>query len=156
MVLKGKNYHKRLEIPELFNLERRRERFLIINVWQQIEGKKENVLKLETRVVRRWQCLKSLTIPMALDVKYSMIIQCATVRRMERLFNVISYDLQNMKNVSTHTFKRHIDIWLRSIPDAPKIMAMVRQFRQSQTALLIKLQARGDPFVGSHDSIDGV
>ena len=53
MVLKGKNYHKRLEIPELFNLERRRERFLIINVWQQIEGKKENVLKLETRVVRR-------------------------------------------------------------------------------------------------------
>ena len=57
---------------------------------------------------------------MALDVKYSMIILCATVRRMERLFNVISYDLQNMKNVSTHTFKRHIDIWLRSIPDAPK------------------------------------
>ena len=36
------NYHQRLKKLELYSLERRRERFMIINAWQQIEGLKEN------------------------------------------------------------------------------------------------------------------
>ena len=39
--LEEKNYHERLKILKLYSLERRRERFLIISAWQQIEGKKE-------------------------------------------------------------------------------------------------------------------
>merc|ERR1712025_1087588 len=39
--LEEKNYHARLRILKLYSLERRRERFLIINAWQQIEGKKK-------------------------------------------------------------------------------------------------------------------
>ena len=39
--LEGKNYHERLKILKLYNLERRRERFLIISAWQQIERKKK-------------------------------------------------------------------------------------------------------------------
>merc|ERR1711895_254295 len=52
--LEGKNYHERLEILKLDSLERRREIFLIMKAWQQIEGKSENILKLETGKVGRF------------------------------------------------------------------------------------------------------
>ena len=42
------NYHQRLKKLRMYSMERRRERYLIINAWQQIEKEKENILKLET------------------------------------------------------------------------------------------------------------
>ena len=39
------NYHQRLERLGMFSMERRRERYLIINAWQQIEDVKVNILK---------------------------------------------------------------------------------------------------------------
>ena len=119
--LEEKNYHERLRILKLYSLERRRERFLIINAWQQIEGKKENVLKLETGKVGRRRCLKSSIIPTSINDKYRTIIQNSTARQMERLFNALPYEIQNITNVETDTFKKHLDDWLRTIPDTPKI-----------------------------------
>ena len=119
--LEEKNYHERLRILKLYSLERRRERFLIINAWQQIEGKKENVLKLETGKVGRRRCLKSSIIPTNINDKYRTIIQNSTARQMERLFNALPYELQNIMNVETDMFKKHLDDWLRTIPDTPKI-----------------------------------
>jgi len=46
--LERMDYHQRLRKLKLYSLERRRERYLIIYGWQQIEGIKENVLKLHT------------------------------------------------------------------------------------------------------------
>ena len=40
---------------------------------------------------------------------------------MGKLFNALPYVLQNLKNVETDTFKKHLDDWLRTIPDTPKI-----------------------------------
>ena len=40
---------------------------------------------------------------------------------MERLFNALPYELQNLMNVETDTFKKHLDDWLRTIPDILKI-----------------------------------
>ena len=119
--LEEKNYHERLRILKLYSLERRRERFLIINAWQQIEGKKENVLKLETGKVGRRRCLKPSIIPTNINDKYRTIIQNSTARQMERLFNALPYEIQNITNVETDTFKKHLDDWLRTIPDTPKI-----------------------------------
>ncbi|KAK4328547.1 hypothetical protein Pmani_001024 [Petrolisthes manimaculis] len=36
-----------------------------------------------------------------------------------RLFNCIPQKLRNMKDVSTDTFKNHLDKWLADIPDRP-------------------------------------
>ena len=41
------DYHQRLKELELYSLERRRERYLIILAWQMIEGIKENTLNLK-------------------------------------------------------------------------------------------------------------
>ena len=43
----GLNYHERLKKLNMYSLERRQDRYLIIYGWQQIENIKENVLKLE-------------------------------------------------------------------------------------------------------------
>ena len=83
--------------------------------------KKENVLGLETGRVGRRRCLKSSIIPTVINDKYGTIIQNSTARQMERLFNALPYELQNITNVETDTFKKHLDDWLRTIPDTPKI-----------------------------------
>ena len=115
------DYHERLERLGLYSLERRRERFLIINAWQQLEGIKEGVLNLVTGKEGRRRCIKSATIPTILDEKYRTIIQHSTARQMERLFNALPYELQNVRDVKTDTFKKHLDKWLRGIPGKPKI-----------------------------------
>merc|ERR1712120_71794 len=45
--MEGLNYHERLKKLKMYSLERRRERYLIIYGWQQIENIQVNVLKLE-------------------------------------------------------------------------------------------------------------
>ena len=40
---------------------------------------------------------------------------------MERLFNAMPYMLQCISGLSSDTFKGHLDKWLRTIPDMPKI-----------------------------------
>ena len=82
------NYHERLKRLGIYSLERRRERFLIINAWQQLEGIKENALKLETGREGRQRCIKSIAISTTLDGKQRTLIQNSTARQMERLFNI--------------------------------------------------------------------
>ena len=40
---------------------------------------------------------------------------------MERLFNALPYRLQTVREVKVDTFKKHLDKWLKSIPDTPKL-----------------------------------
>ena len=87
--LEQMDYHKRLKKLGLYSLQRRRERFLIINAWQQLEGERENVLKLRTGKEGRRRCLKSATIPTTFDNRYITIIQHSTARQMERLYNTL-------------------------------------------------------------------
>ena len=51
--MEGKNYHERLKELKLYSLERRRERYLIIYAWEQIENIRENIQNLETRKTGR-------------------------------------------------------------------------------------------------------
>ena len=64
------DYHEIIRKLELYSLERRRDQFLIINAWQQLEGDKENVLKLRTGKEGRRKYLESATIPITLDNRY--------------------------------------------------------------------------------------
>ena len=79
------------------------------------------MLKVETGKVGRRGCLKFSTIPTAINDKYRTIIQNMTARQMERMFNALPYEPQNLTNVETDTFKRYMDDWLKTIPDTPKI-----------------------------------
>ncbi|CAL4095372.1 unnamed protein product [Meganyctiphanes norvegica] len=124
--LENLNYHQRLKKLKLYSLERRRERYMIINAWQQIEEISENVLGLKARRLGRSRRLVSTMIPLGINGKRikdrdRTLIHNSTAKKMERIFNVIPPDLRNITGVKTETFKRHLDVWLQMVPDTPKI-----------------------------------
>ena len=61
------NYHQRLKRLKLYSLERR-ERYMVISAWQQIEGISENVLGMKARRLGRSRRVVSTVIP--LGIKY--------------------------------------------------------------------------------------
>ena len=104
--LEQMDYHERLKKLGLYSLERRRERFLIISAWQQLEEVKEGVLKLKIGKEGRRRCIRSTTIPTTLGSRHRTVIHHSTARQMERLYNALPYGLQNIRDVKTDTFKR--------------------------------------------------
>merc|ERR1712121_240687 len=119
--LENLNYHERLIKLNLYSLERRRERFMIINAWEQLEGIKENVLRLEIGTIGRRRCIRSKTIPTILNGSNRTMIHYSTARQMERLFNALPYRIQKITGVKTDTFKKKLDECLKDLPDTPKI-----------------------------------
>ena len=110
----------------MYSLERRRDRYLIIYGWQQIEGIKENILKLEVSE-RSSRSIKSGQLPYygtdgkkrILPSEKTKILQCPAMK-IERTFNCMPRYLRDMTGIKTETFKKHLDMWLTNIPDQPK------------------------------------
>ncbi|CAL4066012.1 unnamed protein product, partial [Meganyctiphanes norvegica] len=120
------DYHQRLKKLNLYSLERRRERYLIINAWQQIEGLTENVLGLKARRLGRSRRIVSAKISIGINGKRikerdRTLIHNSTAWKSERLFNVLPQSVRNITETTTETFKRHLDKWLSSKPDTSKI-----------------------------------
>ncbi|CAL4119814.1 unnamed protein product [Meganyctiphanes norvegica] len=114
------DYHQRLKKLNLYSLERRRERYLIINAWQQIEGLTENVLGLKARRLGRSRRIVSSKIPIGINGKRikerdRTLIHNSTARKSERLFNVLPQSIRNKTKTTTETFKRHLDKWLNIV-----------------------------------------
>ncbi|CAL4077013.1 unnamed protein product, partial [Meganyctiphanes norvegica] len=123
--MEEKDYHERLKLLNLYSLERRRERYLVIYAWQMIEGIKENVLKLQS-TNGRIRAIWSKPIRWSFrgkKIKHSSrsIVHNSTAKRMERLFNCLPPYIRNIKGKTVDTFKRTLDKWLQTIPDLPKI-----------------------------------
>ena len=119
------DYHERLKQLNLFSLERRRDRYFIIYGWQQLEGQKENILKLKSRWNGRERRMIMTNIPnqangKRLTSKEKNLIFNSPARQIQRLFNSIPAKLRNITGVSTDTFKKHLDVWLNTVPDQPR------------------------------------
>ena len=124
--LESLNYHERLRKLKLYSLERRRERYMIISAWRHIEGLTENILGLETGDGRRGREMVTSGIPGTADGKRisekdRTLIYNSTKRKMERLFNALPRNIRDIKGKTVETFKRHLDEWLKRVPDTPKI-----------------------------------
>merc|ERR1712055_72128 len=123
--MEGLDYHERLKKLKMYSQERRRDRYLVIYGWQQIEKIKENVLKLElnernsSRSIRQRQIPYSGTdgerIPESIKTK----IHNCPARKIERAFNCMPRKLRDVTGVKTEAFKKHLDQWLSKIPDQP-------------------------------------
>ena len=120
------NYHERLKELKLYSLERRRERYMIIYAWQQIEGIKNNILQLQISERPRGRLITSKKIPYAINGKKILEsrrtqIYHSPAKKMERLFNILPGRIRKITGTSTETFKKALDYWLRHIPDQPRI-----------------------------------
>ena len=120
------NYFERLKELKLYSLERRRERYMIIYAWQQIEGIKRNVLQLQISERPRGRLITSGKIPYAIKGKKILEsrrtqIYHSPARKMERLFNILPGKIRRITGTSTEVFKNALDNWMKLIPDQPKI-----------------------------------
>ena len=112
--MEGLDYHERLKKLKMYSLERRRDRYLIIFGWQQIENIKENVLNLKTNWRGTGRRIISKGIPTQVEgrrLKRSEItsIYNNPARRIEQAFNCIPNHLKNMTGVKKETFKANLD-----------------------------------------------
>merc|ERR1712198_395255 len=108
--MKRLDYHQRLKELELYSLERRRERYLIILAWQMIEGIKENTLNLKTsrnRARRIWMPIIRWS-KSGVNIKYSVgtKVHNSTASKMVRLFHKLPLSLRVMTGVTVETLKR--------------------------------------------------
>merc|ERR1711989_107596 len=88
---------------------------------EQLEGIKENVLRLETGTIGRRRCIRSKTIPTILNGSNRTMIHYSTARQMKRLFNTLPYRIHKITGMKTDKFKKKLDKWLSAIPNTPKI-----------------------------------
>jgi len=119
--MEDKNYHERLKSLKLYSLERRRERYMIINTWQQLEEQKENLMEFEINERSRHRTIKSTRVKLNRKSKNWSIIYNSPALKMMRLFNAIPGELRDTTGVNVDTFKRKLDKWLSLVPDTPII-----------------------------------
>ena len=119
------DYHERLKKLGMYSLERRRDRYLIIYGWQQIEGIKENILELKTSRIGLGRRMISKKIPYKAEGRRisrleNTKLQNCPARRIQRIFNSIPAKIRNLTGIKTDTFKAHLDKWLKLVPDLPR------------------------------------
>ena len=119
--LENLDYWERLKELDLYSLERRRERYMIIYAWQQLEGQAENILNLESEYEysRTGRKIKINCIPTTIPERNRTLIYNSTKQTMARLFNCLPVRLRNATNVNKDTFKKALDSLLKFIPDTP-------------------------------------
>ena len=82
--LEGKNYHQRLKCLNLYSMERR-ERYMIINTWQQIEDLEKNLLGFEMNERARHRTIKDTRIKWNKKSKNSTLIYNSPARKVTTL-----------------------------------------------------------------------
>ena len=118
--LKGKNYWERLKALNLFSLQRRRERYLIIYTWRILEKQVPNPgVQMSKHQSRGRTCyIKGYKTN---NSKLKSIQNNSFVRAGSRLFNSLPTHIRNTTQCSVESFKRRLDKFLLKIEDTPPL-----------------------------------
>ena len=112
------NYWERLKHLNLYSLQRRRERYIIMYVWKVLEKLVPDVGLTETNNPRRGRlCFVQHTQASTQGVK--TLIHHSFSHNGACLFNCAPRSLRELRNIAPNTFKHHLDKWLASIVDHP-------------------------------------
>ena len=110
---------QRLQALNLYCLERRRERYIIIYIWKIVEGFVPN---LRTRITTHWNDRKGrlCKIPGFRDRgSIGRIKENSLAIRGPRLFNSLPQHIRNIMGTSLEVFKSALDKTLQQVPDQP-------------------------------------
>merc|ERR1711891_18311 len=112
--LENLDYHQRLKECNLYSMEQRRERYMIIYAWQMLDGKKIDVLGLQTKLskigpnrsiqlggIKKYR-LDDTVMATAIQTK----IVNSPMRKIERLFNYIPGHIRDIKKIPKKYFKK--------------------------------------------------
>ena len=108
------SYWEQLKSLNLYSLERRRERYIVIYTWRILEGSVPNISEAPSRITASWNSRRgrSCKVP---NVLPSATHRIQGIRRASlgikgpRLFNCLPKCLRNLTGVSTGVFKSKLD-----------------------------------------------
>ena len=119
------SYWKQLESLGLYSLERR-ERYIVIYMWQILEGNVPNISDGPSGISSFWhprrgrECHVPKVRPCA-PSRIQSIRRASLGIKGPRLFNCLPAGLRNLFGVSVGSFKMKLDKFLSSLPDQPLI-----------------------------------
>ena len=118
------NYWERLKCLELYSLERRRERYIVIYIWKISQGLVPNIDGRD-RVevyenIRRGRLCRVPGVGPRVSARLNTSRETSFAILAPRLFNVLPEDLRNY-NGSQDSFKNKLDRYLRQVVDQPSL-----------------------------------
>ena len=123
------NYWERLEKLKLYSMQRRRERFICIQMFKIYRGLIQNDLNLNFYQTTRHgpKCKRKKLTAKSANIN---TIRCNSFSDVgATLFNILPHHIKEAKTVNT--FKQHLDRLLQAIPDRPPIPGYARQNNNS-------------------------
>ena len=133
-------YSKALEELKLYSLERRRERYIIIQVWKMVEGLVPNLSntpasslqeesKKEQRRGRTLKVHQLAATPSHLQQIKQQSVKCFGVK----LFNSLPTSIRNITNTKVDYFKSKLDQFLKTVEDKPLLRSGVHNGRNNNS-----------------------
>ena len=129
--LQSLNYWERLKALNIYSLQRRRERYLIIYIYKIIVGAVKNLsspkfqIKTYCSSRRGRLCVIPPLIPGA-NKKVRSKIEASLPVQAPRLFNALPSEIRDFEG-SINSFKSNLDNFLSKIPDQPPLRGYTQQ-----------------------------
>ena len=116
------DYWERLKILNLYSLQRRRERYIIIYIWKILEGivPNPNNQIIEIANGRRGRRCLRIKLPKA-KASLQTLLDNSLIYNGPKLFNCLPSRVRNLTECSVITFKKNLDKFLKTIRDEPPI-----------------------------------
>ena len=137
--MENKSYWERLKALQLYSLERRRERYLIIYTWKIINGKVPNIIGTNG-VTTKWHDRLGFTCKIP-ELNHRATDRIATLKENSffvkgpRLFNCIPRETRLCFG-NLETFKSELDKFLMTVPDQPVLPGREYSQRAASNSLI--------------------
>ena len=115
------NYWQRLKILNMYSLERRRERYIIIYVWKMISGLVPNIGITTKTHSRHGRTCKVRKIATNATCRIKTICAASLRVRGCALFNTLPKAVRTSNEVTVDGFKRQLDKYLATVADEPAL-----------------------------------
>ena len=119
--VKTLNYWEKLKTLKMLSQERRMERYRILYVWKILDKKALNCGIESYESERRGRLCKIPELKLQSRKAVQSLRENSFQVHGPALFNILPKRIRSLKNCSVNDFKAHLDSFLETIPDEPKI-----------------------------------
>ena len=136
------DYWERLKMLNIYSLQRRRERYIIIYTWKVLEGLVPNPVNqiIQINNNRRGRRCGRKQLPKT-STRIRTLLDNNIIHLGPKLFNCIPKCIRNLSGCRVETFKKHLDTFLKTIKDEPHIFNCPRQRAAQSNSLPDQLLA---------------
>ena len=137
--VKHLDYWKRLQHLNMYSLERRRERYIIIYTWKILEGLVPNFVSISSKITCQWSMRRGRLCKIP-PLNHSGRIKTTRENFLSvkgpRLFNTLPQTIRNITGTSLSVFKQNLDKFIKRIPDEPSLPGYA-QYREARSNSMV-------------------